>query len=110
MRFSVLYGMYKHLIDLNDFSRAEWEEIISCAVEIEKHPEKYSHACDGKILATLFYEPSTRTQMSFQTAMLRLGGRIIGFDNPVSYTHLACCTSDKLVTAISSYFKPFEVT
>ena len=82
MRFSVLYGMYKHLIDLNDFSRAEWEEIISCAVEIEKHPEKYSHACDGKILATLFYEPSTRTQMSFQTAMLRLGGRIIGFDNP----------------------------
>ena len=82
MRFSMLYGMYKHLIDLNDFSRAEWEEIISCAVEIEKHPEKYSHACDGKILATLFYEPSTRTQMSFQTAMLRLGGRIIGFDNP----------------------------
>ena len=78
----MLYGMYKHLIDLNDFSRAEWEEIISYAVEIEKHPEKYSHACDGKILATLFYEPSTRTQMSFQTAMLRLGGRIIGFDNP----------------------------
>jgi len=74
--------MYKHLIDLNDFSRAEWEEIISTAVEIEKDPEKYSDACKGKILATLFYEPSTRTKMSFQTAMLRLGGNVIGFDNP----------------------------
>ncbi len=74
--------MYKHLIDLNDFSRSEWEEIILNAVEIEKKPEKYSHVCDGKILATLFYEPSTRTRMSFQTAMLRLGGSVIGFDNP----------------------------
>ncbi len=74
--------MYKHLIDLNDFSRSEWEEIVANAVEIEKNPEKYSHACDGKILATLFYEPSTRTRMSFQTAMLRLGGNVIGFDNP----------------------------
>ena len=74
--------MYKHLIDLNDLSRAEWEMIINTAVEIEKDPQKYSHVCDGKILATLFYEPSTRTRMSFQTAMLRLGGSVIGFDNP----------------------------
>lgn len=74
--------MYKHLIDLNDFSRSEWEEIISTAVQIEKAPEKYSDLCRGKILATLFYEPSTRTKMSFQTAMLRLGGNVIGFDNP----------------------------
>ena len=74
--------MYKHLIDLNDFTRSEWEEIIHTAVEIEKNPQKYSHACEGKILATLFYEPSTRTRMSFQTAMLRLGGNVIGFDNP----------------------------
>ncbi len=74
--------MYKHLIDLNDFTPAEWEEIISTAVEIEKDPEKYSEVCKGKILATLFYEPSTRTRMSFQTAMLRLGGSVIGFDNP----------------------------
>lgn len=76
--------MYKHLIDLNDFSRAEWEEIVATAVEIENDPQKYSHACTGKVLATLFYEPSTRTQMSFQTAMLRLGGQVIGFDNPAN--------------------------
>ncbi len=74
--------MYKHLIDLNDFSRSEWEEIIATAVEIEKDPKKYSNVCNGKILATLFYEPSTRTKMSFQTAMLKLGGSVIGFDNP----------------------------
>lgn len=47
-------------------------------------PADFRHACDGKILATLFYEPSTRTQMSFQTAMLKLGGRTIGFDNPMN--------------------------
>ena len=72
----------KHLIDLGNLTTDELMEIISLANEIMKAPEKYSEACRGKILATLFYEPSTRTQMSFQTAMLRLGGTIIGFDNP----------------------------
>ncbi len=73
---------YKHLIDLNDFTPDEWNNIISLALDIEKNPKEYYGAMNGKILATLFYEPSTRTQMSFQTAMLRLGGQIIGFDNP----------------------------
>jgi len=71
-----------HLNDLNDFSKQQWENIVDLATKIYDSPEKYSEACKGKILATLFYEPSTRTQMSFQTAMLKLGGNIIGFDNP----------------------------
>jgi len=77
-----MISKYRHLIDLNDFSVSEWDSIISLAKEIKKNPALYSHRCDGKIMGTLFYEPSTRTQMSFQTAMLRLGGSIIGFDNP----------------------------
>ncbi|MEG2429803.1 MAG: aspartate carbamoyltransferase, partial [Oscillospiraceae bacterium] len=72
----------QHLIDLNDFSKQEWENLVSLAIKICDNPKNYSDVCKGKILATLFYEPSTRTQMSFQTAMLRLGGNIIGFDNP----------------------------
>ena len=71
-----------NLIDLNDFSVEFWNELIELGIDIYHNPEKYSKACEGKIMATLFYEPSTRTQMSFQTAMLRLGGSLIGFDNP----------------------------
>lgn len=71
-----------HLIDLNDLSRAQWEQVVELAIRISKNPEKYSEHCKNKIMATLFFEPSTRTQNSFQTAMLRLGGSIIGFDNP----------------------------
>lgn len=72
----------RHLIDLVDLSVAEWEDITRLACDIREHIDDFYGVCRGKILATLFYEPSTRTQMSFQTAMLRLGGRIIGFDNP----------------------------
>lgn len=71
-----------HLIDLDDFTVAQWNEIIRLAGEIMENPHIYEGSCKGKIMATLFYEPSTRTQMSFQSAMLRLGGGIIGFDNP----------------------------
>jgi aspartate carbamoyltransferase catalytic subunit len=74
----------KHLIDLNDCSKEEWESIINLAVDIYDDSHKYAERCKGKILATLFYEPSTRTQMSFQTAMLKLGGSVIGFDNPLN--------------------------
>lgn len=75
---------FTNLIDLNDMPVSWWNEIIELGKKIADSPEKYSHECDGKIMATLFYEPSTRTQMSFQTAMLRLGGTIIGFDNPAT--------------------------
>ena len=71
-----------HLIDLNDLSKEQWEQIVELAIRISKNPERYSEYCKNKIMATLFFEPSTRTQNSFQTAMLRLGGSIIGFDNP----------------------------
>ncbi len=72
----------KHLIDLANLSVSELMEIIELANRIKDDPQAFSEVCKGKILATLFYEPSTRTQMSFKTAMLRLGGSVIGFDNP----------------------------
>ncbi|MEG0614185.1 MAG: aspartate carbamoyltransferase [Oscillospiraceae bacterium] len=77
-----MLSKYRHLIDLNDFSSNWCDEVIKLAQKIKKSPEEYQTKCSGKIMGTLFYEPSTRTQMSFQTAMLRLGGSIIGFDNP----------------------------
>lgn len=77
-----MISKFQHLIDLNDYSVSSWDKLISLAQIIKANPQDYSHKCDGKIMGTLFYEPSTRTQMSFQTAMIRLGGSIIGFDNP----------------------------
>ena len=74
----------RDLIDLTDLSKEDLNEIILIAGEIMKNPAKYMEHCHGKLMATLFYEPSTRTQMSFQTAMMRLGGNAIGFDNPVN--------------------------
>lgn len=74
----------KNLIDLEAMSVEQIAKLVKKAQKIMKSPADFRHACDGKILATLFYEPSTRTQMSFQTAMLKLGGRTIGFDNPMT--------------------------
>ncbi len=71
----------KHLVSIRDISREEILELIDLAGKVEKNPEKYAHALDGKIMATLFYEPSTRTRLSFETAMHRLGGRVIGFSD-----------------------------
>ena len=73
-----------NLIDLNDHPVSWWKQLLSLAHEIRDNPAAYQDSCKGKIMGTLFYEPSTRTQMSFQTAMLRLGGTIIGFDNPAT--------------------------
>jgi aspartate carbamoyltransferase catalytic subunit len=74
----------RHLLDPMDFTVEEIEEITDYAQKIIDEPEKYSHLCDGRLLATLFYEPSTRTRFSFEAAMLRLGGRVIGFSEPNS--------------------------
>lgn len=74
----------RSLIDPMDFSKEELEEVFALADKIIEDPEKYSHVADGKILATLFYEPSTRTRFSFEAAMLRLGGKVIGFSEPNS--------------------------
>ena len=73
-----------HLIDFTDFTLDEWHKIIQDASDIEKHPNDYSQTLSGKILGTLFFEPSTRTKMSFETAMYRLGGQVIGFSDPSS--------------------------
>ena len=74
--------LFPHLIDLDDLSIPRLQGILNTARVIMNKPEYFCDSCHGKILATLFYEPSTRTQMSFQTAMMRLGGKVIGFDNP----------------------------
>lgn len=76
--------MIKNLIDLEDVPFSDLQEIITLAGKIKENPAQYQEVCRGKIMATLFYEPSTRTQMSFQTAMMRLGGQTIGFDNPMN--------------------------
>jgi len=67
-----------------DFSVEELEQLMDLAGDIEAHPEKYAHACEGKKLATLFYEPSTRTRLSHEAAMLNLGGSIMGFSSAAS--------------------------
>ena len=77
----------KHLIDLEALSTEELMEIIALANDIRENPAAYAERCRGKILATLFYEPSTRTQMSFQTAMLRLGGTNLAEQNIKYVTH-----------------------
>ena len=69
----------RHLIDPLDFSVEEIDALLDLAGEIERNREEYSHLCDGRTLATLFYEPSTRTRLSFEAAMLNLGGRVLGF-------------------------------
>lgn len=74
----------KHLIDPMDFTVDQLEEIFELAHQIIKNPKEYAKVCDGKILATLFYEPSTRTRFSFESAMMRLGGNILGFSEPNS--------------------------
>lgn len=64
-----------------DFSVEELDQLLNLANDIEKNPEKYAHACDGKKIATLFYEPSTRTRLSFEAAMMNLGGKALGFSS-----------------------------
>ena len=71
----------RHLIDISDLSVSEIDELITVALDIIQNPGKYGQACKDRILATLFYEPSTRTRLSFESAMLRLGGQVIGFSS-----------------------------
>ncbi len=69
----------RSLIDILDLSVSELDSIIETAIDISENPDKYSQVCKGRILATLFFEPSTRTRLSFEAAMLRLGGSVLGF-------------------------------
>lgn len=74
----------RHLISPLDFSVKELDDLFALADDIEKDPEKYAHICAGKKLATCFYEPSTRTRLSFEAAMLNLGGSVLGFSDAAS--------------------------
>ena len=71
----------KHLISPLDLSVEELDQLLDLAQDIEANPKKYAHACEGKKLATLFYEPSTRTRLSHEAAMLNLGGSVMGFSS-----------------------------
>ncbi len=71
----------KHLLSPLDFSVEELDNLMDIAKDIEANPEKYAHACEGKKLATLFYEPSTRTRLSHEAAMINLGGSLLGFSS-----------------------------
>ena len=71
----------RHLIDITDLSIGEIEELIALAEDIIENPKEYAHQCQYKKLATLFFEPSTRTRLSFEAAMLELGGSVIGFSS-----------------------------
>lgn len=71
----------RHLIDIKDFTHEEIDELINTAEDIISDPKKYSKVCNGKKIATLFFEPSTRTRLSFEAAMLELGGAVLGFSS-----------------------------
>ncbi len=74
----------RHLMSPLDFTVEELDYLLNLANDIEKNPDKYNHTCDGKKLATLFYEPSTRTRLSFEAAMMNLGGNVLGFSSASS--------------------------
>ena len=93
----------RHLIDPRDFSVEELESIFSLAEEIIRDQESFRNVCKGKILATLFYEPSTRTRFSFEAAMLRLGGQVIGFSEPGSSSVMKGESIPDTIRTVGSY-------
>jgi aspartate carbamoyltransferase catalytic subunit len=93
----------RHLIDPRDFSVEELESIFSLAEEIIRDQESFRNVCKGKILATLFYEPSTRTRFSFEAAMLRLGGQVIGFSEPSSSSVMKGESIPDTIRTVGSY-------
>ncbi len=93
----------KHLISPLDFTTQELDQLFDLAADIEKNPTNYAHACDGKILATCFYEPSTRTRLSFESAMLRLGGQVLGFSDAGSSSASKGESVSDTIRVISGY-------
>lgn len=93
----------RNLIDIRDLSVKEIDELIEVANDIIDHKEKYSHKCDDKILATLFFEPSTRTRLSFESAMLRLGGKVLGFSEAASSSTAKGETLADTIGVVSGY-------
>ena len=93
----------KNLIDINDLSIKEVDDLIKVANDIITNKEKYSKKCDGKILATLFFESSTRTRLSFESAMLRLGGNVLGFSEASSSSTTKGESLADTVAVVSGY-------
>ena len=93
----------KHLIGIEDFTKEEINELIEVSKDIIRHKEKYSEKCKGKILATLFFEPSTRTRLSFESAMLSLGGNVLGFSSTDSSSITKGETLADTIKVVSGY-------
>ncbi|MBQ3409402.1 MAG: aspartate carbamoyltransferase [Clostridia bacterium] len=93
----------RDLIGIEDFSKEEIDELIEISKDIMDNKEKYSEMCKGKILATLFFEPSTRTRLSFESAMLSLGGSILGFSNANSSSTSKGESLADTITVVSGY-------
>ena len=93
----------QHLMSPLDLSVEELDELLTLANDIERHPQKYAHACEGKKLATCFYEPSTRTRLSFEAAMLNLGGSVLGFSSADSSSAAKGESVSDTIRVISCY-------
>lgn len=93
----------RHLIDFGDLPREEWDELYLRASQIMDDPARFMDACRGKVACSLFYEPSTRTNFSFQTAMMRLGGTVFGFADPNSSSVAKGETLKDTVKMVSGY-------
>lgn len=93
----------RHLMSPLDFSVEELQNLLLLAGDIEKNPAKYAHACEGKKLATCFYEPSTRTRLSFEAAMLNLGGNVLGFHSADSSSAAKGESVSDTIRVISCY-------
>ena len=95
--------MLRHLLNPMDFSVEELDQLMDLAGDIERNPDKYAHACDRKTLATCFYEPSTRTRLSFEGAMYHLGGHVLGFSSADSSSAAKGESVSDTIRVISTY-------
>ena len=93
----------EHLIDILQLTTQEIDDMVAMANDIIDHPDAYAHKCDGKILATLFFEPSTRTRLSFESAMLGLGGKVLGFSSANSSSAAKGESVSDTVRTVSCY-------
>lgn len=93
----------RHLLDTTDLTLQEIDDMINLAMDIIDNPTKYAHICDGKKLATLFFEPSTRTRLSFEAAMYELGGNVLGFSEAASSSASKGETVEDTIRIVSNY-------
>lgn len=93
----------RHLLDTTDLTLQEIDDMVNLAMDIIDNPTKYAHICDGKKLATLFFEPSTRTRLSFEAAMYELGGNVLGFSEAASSSASKGETVEDTIRIVSNY-------